>query len=74
MVQEAIDRLISVAKCTVVLVAHRLRTVINADNILVVDKGKIVESGTHAALLERKGIYAKLVERQVANMRNTFNQ
>jgi ABC-type transport system involved in cytochrome bd biosynthesis fused ATPase/permease subunit len=58
----------------VVLVAHRLSTVINADKIAVVDSGRIAEEGTHQELLEKGGIYAKLVKRQVQKMQNTLEQ
>lgn len=50
---------------TVVIVAHRLSTVQNADNIIVLDKGKIVEEGTHKALTALKGAYYTLVKNQL---------
>jgi ATP-binding cassette subfamily B protein len=50
---------------TVVIVAHRLSTVRNADNIVVLDSGRIVESGTHEELIVRKGIYFNLVKNQL---------
>ncbi len=50
---------------TVVVVAHRLSTVKNADKIVVLDKGKIVEVGTHRELVERKGYYYHLVKNQL---------
>ena len=50
---------------TVVVVAHRLSTVRNADQIIVVDGGKIVETGTHTSLIERKGAYYNLVKNQL---------
>ncbi|MGM9712923.1 MAG: peptidase domain-containing ABC transporter, partial [Prevotella sp.] len=50
---------------TVVVVAHRLSTVRNADQIIVVDGGKIVETGTHNSLIERKGAYYNLVKNQL---------
>ena len=50
---------------TVVIVAHRLSTVQNADKIIVLDKGKIVEEGTHKVLAEKKGAYYKLVKNQL---------
>jgi ATP-binding cassette subfamily B protein len=50
---------------TVVVIAHRLSTVVNADQILVLDKGKIVEAGKHSALIEQKGNYFELVKNQL---------
>eukprot|EP01119_Soliformovum_irregulare_P019240 TRINITY_DN6045_c0_g2_i1.p1 TRINITY_DN6045_c0_g2~~TRINITY_DN6045_c0_g2_i1.p1 ORF type:complete len:919 (+),score=271.48 TRINITY_DN6045_c0_g2_i1:119-2875(+) len=72
MVQEGIDKLISKGGSTVVLVAHRLSTVINADTIAVVDDGRVVEQGNHDTLLQQGGIYARLVQRQLAKMQNTL--
>lgn len=50
---------------TVVIVAHRLSTVQNADNIVVMDKGKIIEEGTHRDLTDKKGAYYTLVKNQL---------
>ncbi|MCF0164154.1 MAG: peptidase domain-containing ABC transporter [Bacteroidales bacterium] len=50
---------------TVVIVAHRLSTVKNADNIIVLDKGRIVEQGTHNELSAKKGYYYSLVKNQL---------
>jgi subfamily B ATP-binding cassette protein MsbA len=58
LVQEAIDRLL--AGRTVFVIAHRLSTVVHADQILVLDRGEIVERGTHAELLARLGVYHRL--------------
>jgi subfamily B ATP-binding cassette protein MsbA len=55
LVQEALDRLMHGR--TTFIVAHRLSTVQHADRILVLDKGRLVEEGTHAQLMERKGLY-----------------
>ena len=75
LVQSAIDRLIQRGGCTVVLVAHRLSTVVNADQIAVVNKGRIVECGTHHELLKQTdGIYHKLVAHQIANEANVVKE
>ena len=50
---------------TVLIIAHRLSTLRIADEIMVMDKGQIVESGTHAELMEHKGLYAHLYEMQL---------
>lgn len=50
---------------TVLVIAHRLSTVERADNILVIDKGCVVEQGPHAELMARGGLYCKLVQRQI---------
>jgi subfamily B ATP-binding cassette protein MsbA len=57
-VQDALQQLM--AHRTVVVIAHRLSTIMHADNILVLDGGRLVEQGTHAELLERGGHYATL--------------
>ncbi len=50
---------------TSIVIAHRLSTIMNADRILVVDNGRIVESGTHAQLMKKKGTYYSLYELQI---------
>jgi subfamily B ATP-binding cassette protein MsbA len=62
LVQEAIDRLL--AGRTVFVIAHRLSTVIHADQILVLERGRIVERGTHQELLGRRGAYFRLYSLQ----------
>lgn len=52
-------------KCTIIIVAHRLNTIFNADQIIVMDNGRIVESGVHAALLQNRGQYFNLVKKQL---------
>lgn len=61
-VQQALTQLMK--DRTSVVIAHRLTTIMNADVILVMDKGKIVESGNHKELLEKGGIYSRLVNMQ----------
>lgn len=62
LVQEALDQLMR--NRTTIVIAHRLSTILSANRILVMENGKIVESGTHAELLEQGGLYARLYERQ----------
>lgn len=50
---------------TVVIIAHRLSTVKDADNIIVLDNGSVVEQGTHTALTEKQGLYYHLVKNQL---------
>nr|WP_297764479.1 ABC transporter ATP-binding protein [uncultured Butyrivibrio sp.] len=58
LIKEAITRLVDGK--TVVIIAHRLNTISNADQILVMENGKIVERGNHNTLLEKNGVYSKL--------------
>ena len=65
-VQATLDA--ATANRTTIAIAHRLSTVVNADLILVLDHGQIVEQGTHKDLLKKKGTYFRLV-----NSQNTLN-
>lgn len=62
LVQEALDNLVK--NKTTFIIAHRLSTIRNADKILVIEKGKIVESGNHEELMGRKGLYHDLYSLQ----------
>jgi ABC transporter fused permease/ATP-binding protein len=62
LVQEALDRLLEGR--TTLVIAHRLSTVKNADRVLVLDGGRVVQQGTHQELVGEAGLYRKLVERQ----------
>ena len=68
LVQEAIDRLLEGR--TVFVIAHRLSTIAHADQILVMDRGRVVEHGTHGALLARRGHYHRLHALQFADTRD----
>lgn len=62
LVQDALEKMMK--NRTSIVIAHRLSTIQNADTIVVLQKGEIVEQGTHAELLELNGTYKKLVEMQ----------
>jgi len=62
MVQDAIDKVMQ--NRTSIVIAHRLSTIQKADKIVVLDKGKITEQGTHDELMQNNGIYKKLVDLQ----------
>ena len=65
LIQQAINKLTEGR--TSIVIAHRLATIQKADKILVMDNGRIVESGTHSDLLEQKGYYSKLFELQFSS-------
>ena len=62
LIQQALDELCKGR--TTIVVAHRLSTIKNADEIAVISKGRIVEQGTHDELMEKKGTFYKLSELQ----------
>ena len=62
MVQQALQNLMKGR--TVLVIAHRISTIVSADRIVVIDKGRIAESGSHQQLLEHKGLYSHLYELQ----------
>ena len=66
-VQEALDQLLAKKKRTTIVIAHRLSTIRNADKIVVLDDGTVVEVGTHESLMSADGTYKQLVK-------NSFGQ
>ena len=72
MVQAALERLMTGR--TTLVIAHRLATVLNADRILVMDGGRIVEEGTHRSLVERDGVYARLARLQFESGADAFRR
>ena len=61
-VQRALEK--AMANRSTIVIAHRLATVLKADRIFVMDKGRIVDSGTHAELIKKDGLYARLAALQ----------
>ncbi len=72
LIQEALERIM--AQRTSLVIAHRLSTILAADTILVLDGGQLVEQGTHAELLARGGLYARLYETQFRQKTTTSAQ
>ncbi len=68
--EQAVRRALDILQAdrTTIVIAHRLSTVRNADLIVVLESGRVVETGTHAELLGRGGLYAQLVSRQLASV------
>ena len=66
-VQQAIDILIKSGKQTTIIVAHRLSTIRDADEIIVMKYGEVVERGNHDSLIKQNGVYKNLVSRQMVS-------
>lgn len=64
-IQRAIDAALADARRTGIIIAHRLSTLRSVDRIIVLDKGQIVETGSHAELLHKNGLYAELYDSQM---------
>lgn len=69
LIQEALQRVMS--NRTSIVIAHRLSTILAADQILVIDRGGVVERGTHQELLAQKGLYAQLYKKQFKKEENS---
>ena len=67
LIQDALERVM--AGRTSLVIAHRLSTILKADQILVLDKGRLVERGTHAELVEQEGLYSRLYQTQFRHAR-----
>jgi ABC-type bacteriocin/lantibiotic exporter with double-glycine peptidase domain len=65
--EQVVERNLRELPCTQIIIAHRLSTIRNADVILVIDQGTIIERGSHDALLKQNGYYAKLIQSQLAS-------
>ncbi|WP_108658981.1 ATP-binding cassette domain-containing protein [Acuticoccus kandeliae] len=63
--QALVTKNLKTMKATQIVIAHRLSTIIDADKIVVLDEGEVVEEGDYKALMARNGLFARLVERQV---------
>jgi ATP-binding cassette subfamily B protein len=70
LIQEALKQVM--AERTSIVIAHRLSTILAADQILVLDRGEIVESGTHEQLLAKDGTYAQLYKTQFSQKKNVM--
>ena len=71
-VQLALDKCVTEGKRTIVLIAHRLSTVIDAKQIAVIHEGQVKELGNHEQLVKLNGVYATLVKRQLTRDANVL--
>ncbi len=69
--ERRVEQHLKALACTQIIIAHRLSTIRNADLILVLDEGTLVESGSHEELLARNGYYAQLIQSQLASGEGT---
>ena len=70
--QDSIENIIKLKKITTIIIAHRLSTVKNADIIMFMDQGKVIEKGTHEELLKKNGEYKKLIQNQLMYLNNNL--
>jgi ABC-type multidrug transport system fused ATPase/permease subunit len=73
-VQKAIDNIVKNNNITIIIIAHRLSTIKNADCIMFLDKGNIIEFGTHQELIEKNGCYQKLMQKQIIHEREFYGK
>ena len=72
-VQKAIDNIIKNYKITIIIISHKLNIIKNADCIMFLDKGNIIEFGSHQELIKKNGFYQKLMQKQLINEKE-FNE
>ena len=73
-ITETLNYIAAEKKQIIITIAHRLSTIMNADTIYVLEKGKIVETGSHEELLEQKGLYYALWRQQIGERNTKFSK